>query len=126
MRGVSLSAVGPGYFLGDPILNSSHQAGNHVDFIAVGDGNDDRCFGDTCLAKQADTSPGSMDGLDIKSILDAADLLHVAIDDHHVFFFLGKPVGKMKPNFPRPDNDNAHLLLDTQRSMGKDILLSEE
>ncbi len=34
--------------------------------------------------------------------MNAADLLDVAVNDHHFFFFLGKPVGKMKSTSPAP------------------------
>ena len=87
------------------------KAGHEICFITVRDGQQYFRASNTRFIQNGGAASGSMDGLDIDVVGDAADRVHIVVDKHHIFIFQGKTAGNVKSHFTSPDDNDFQWVL---------------
>ena len=133
IKQIAASNVGHGpyacNFSGCTKQGESDLAGDHVDFITVGDRHQHICIFNTCLAQNIGIGASSYDCADVHTVLQYTQAFGICVDNGDVVGFTGKVLSQGSAHLACTENNYFHYLIRASLNTGlfnlvRHILLS--
>ncbi len=94
--------------LGDLRLCSRNETGDHVDLVAVRDGDHHFRLFHPCLVQNRWAAALAENCFHIEAFIDLPYLFRIVIDDHHIMAFLRELLGQIVSDLASTNDDNVH------------------